>query len=104
MEGSDADRKARAVAQVQPIIEAAEQAAAGIIEEAEAQAEKQVAAARASSDRMVAESAADLGALTDQLIARAESLKQHSDELLEALSRARRGLEVTAEAGSEDEA
>lgn len=95
----DAEHKARTMAQVQPIIEAAEQAATGILEEAEAQARKQIEEAKAGAEQLAAERAGDMWALTDELIRRAEGVKRQADELLEALEQTRRGAGSALEAG-----
>jgi hypothetical protein len=95
----DAEHKARTMAQVQPIIEAAEQAATGILEEAEAQARKQIEEAKAGAEQLAAERAGDMWALTDELIKRAEGVKRQADELLEALEQTRRGTGSALEAG-----
>ncbi len=95
----DEEHKARTLAQVQPIIEAAEQAATGILEEAEAQARKQVEEAEARTEQLAAERAHDMWALTDELIARAEGVKRQADELLAALEQTRRGVGSVVEAG-----
>jgi hypothetical protein len=88
----DAEHKAWTLAQVQPIIEAAEQAATGILEEAEAQARKQIEVATARAEQLAAERAHDMWALTDELIARAEGVKRQADDLLNALEQTRRGV------------
>lgn len=100
----DAEHKARTIAQVQPIIEAAEQAATGILEEAEAQARKQVEEAQARADQLAAERAHDMWAQTDELIKRAEGVKRQADELLAALEQTRRGVGSALEAGAPGEA
>jgi ElaB/YqjD/DUF883 family membrane-anchored ribosome-binding protein len=99
----DDEHKARTMAQVQPIIEAAEQAATGILEEAEAQARKQIEQAEARAEDLASERAHDMWALTDELIARAEGVKRRADELLEALERTRRGVGSVIEAGPPSE-
>lgn len=86
------------MAQVQPIIEAAEKAATGIIAEAEAKAAKYVEESRRRTEEIANQQAKDMWALTDALIARAESVKRQSDELLQALNQTRRGVEATLEA------
>ncbi len=88
----DAEHKARTMAQVQPIIEAAEQAATGILEEAEAQARRQVEEAQERADELADQRAQDMWALTDELINRAEAVKRQADDLLEALEQTRRGV------------
>jgi vacuolar-type H+-ATPase subunit H len=78
---------------IQLIIDAAEQAAAGIIDDAEAQARQYLEEARARADRIAAQRATKMWSFTDDLIERAEAVKQQSDELLRALDEARQGVE-----------
>ncbi len=89
------------MAQVQPIIEAAEKAATGIIAEAEAKAKRHVEESRESTEQLATERAKDMWALTDDLIARAEAVRKQSDDLLTALSQTRRGAEAALRARSE---
>lgn len=84
--------------QVQPIIQAAEQAATGIIEDAEARARIYVEESRRRADELAKERAEDLWTLTDGLIARAEAVKKQSDELLTALNQTKRGAEAALQA------
>lgn len=78
---------------IQLIIDAAEQAAAGIIDDAEAQARQYLEESRARADRIAAQRATKMWSFTDDLIERAEAVKRQSDELLRALDEARQGVE-----------
>lgn len=71
------------------IIEAAEKAAAGIIEDAEEQARRYLMESRRRADEAAAERTRAISDLTDSLVARAEIVKRHSDELIDALDTAR---------------
>jgi vacuolar-type H+-ATPase subunit H len=84
---------------VQPIIEAAEQAAAGIVSDAEAQAEAYLDEVRQRADRIAEERAREMWGLTDDLIQRAEAVRHQSEELLRALDDARRRVEEAFRAG-----
>ena len=88
------------MAQVQPVIEAAEKAATAIIAEAEAQAAKYVEESRRRTEEIANQRATDMWALTDALIERAEAVKRQSDDLLQALNQTRRGVEAALQAGS----
>jgi cell division septum initiation protein DivIVA len=83
---------------VQPIIEAAEEAATGIIAEAEAEAARYVEESRQRTEEIAGQQAQNMWALTDALIARAEAVKRQSDELLKALNQTKRGAEAAIEA------
>jgi vacuolar-type H+-ATPase subunit H len=89
----------RATERVQLIIEAAEQAAAGIISDAEVQAKAFLDEARQRADLIAGERAREMWGLTDDLIQRAEAVRRQSDELLRALDDARRGVEEALRAG-----
>jgi vacuolar-type H+-ATPase subunit H len=84
---------------VQLIIEAAEQAAAGIISDAEAEAEAYLGEARQRANRIAEERAREMWGLTDDLIRRAEAVRRQSDELLRALDDARHRVEEALRAG-----
>jgi hypothetical protein len=73
---------------IQAIIEAAERAAAGIIRDAEAQARRFLEESRERVRSVAEERARSIAETTDALLARAEVLKRHSDELIRALERA----------------
>jgi len=94
------DPDAQAMARVQPIIQAAEQASAGIIAEAETQARRYVEESRRRADEIAASRAREMWSLADDLIARGEVVRQRSDELLAALSYAKQGLEQALGAGA----
>lgn len=74
---------------IELIIEAAERAAAGIIADAEAQARSYLEQSRARADQIATERSAGLSELADSLMARAESVKEQSADLIEALEAAR---------------
>ena len=74
---------------IELIIEAAERAAAGIIADAEAQARSYLEQSRARADQIANERSAGLSELADSLMTRAESVKQQSADLIEALEAAR---------------
>ncbi|MEX2108298.1 MAG: hypothetical protein WD827_05385 [Solirubrobacterales bacterium] len=84
---------------MQLIIEAAEQAAAGIIDDAEAQAKAYLEESRQRADRVAEQRAREMWGVTDDLIARAETIRQQSDELLRALDGARRAMDEALRAG-----
>jgi hypothetical protein len=73
---------------VQRIIEAAGQAAAGIIEDAEAQASAYLEESRQRAALLAEQRSREMWGLADELIARAEAIRQQSDELLRALDAA----------------
>jgi hypothetical protein len=77
---------------IQVIIEAAEQAAAGIIEDADAQARRYIDASRKRADALADERVRVMADLTDTLIRQADVVKRQSDELLSALDSARSEL------------
>src|SRR5688572_1773216 len=74
---------------IELIIEAAERAAAGIIADAEAQARSYLEQSRVRADQIATERSAGLSELADSLMTRAESVKQQSADLIEALEAAR---------------
>jgi hypothetical protein len=74
---------------IQVIIEAAQQAAAGIIEDADAQARHYIDASRQRADDLADERVRVMSDLTDTLIRQAEMVRRQSDELLAALDSAR---------------
>ena len=74
---------------IELIIEAAEKAAAGIIADAEAQARSYLEQSRVRADQIATERSAGLSELADSLMTRAESVKQQSADLIEALEAAR---------------
>lgn len=75
------------------IIEAAERAASGIIEDAESQARDYLEESRRHADRIAEQRMRAMSELTDSLLRQAEAAKRQSDELIEALDRARRQIE-----------
>jgi len=81
------------MAEVQPLLEAAQHAATAIMEEAEVRARRHVEETRAQMEALAAERARDMLELTDGLIERAEAVKELSDDLLRTLTMTRRGLE-----------
>lgn len=83
---------------IEPIIEAAEQAATAIIAEAEARAARYVEESRRRTEAIATEQAREMWSLTDTLIGRAEEVKRQSDELLLALNRTRRGVRAALDA------
>jgi hypothetical protein len=93
---------------IQVIIEAAEQAAAGIIEDADAQARRYIDASRKRADALADERVRVMADLTDTLIHQADVVKRQSDELLAALDSARSelatriGQELSAGPGPQD--
>ena len=74
---------------IELLIEAAARAAAGIIADAEAQARSYLEESRARADQNANERSAGLSELADSLMTRAESVKQQSADLIEALEGAR---------------
>lgn len=90
---------ASATERVQLIIEAAEQAAAGIINDAEAQARSYLEESRRRAERIAEQRAREMWGLTDDLIARAEAVRRQSDELLRALENARRAIDDALRVG-----
>ena len=74
---------------IELIIEAAERAAAGIIADAEAQARSYLEQSRVRADQIATERSAGLSELADSLMTRAESVKEQSADLIEALESAR---------------
>lgn len=97
---SSGDPDAMAMARVQPIIAAAEQASTAIIAEAEAQAQRYVQESRQRADEIAAARAREMWSVADELIARGEAVRQRSDELLAALAYAKQGLEQALGASS----
>jgi hypothetical protein len=86
---------------VQAVLEAAERAAEGIIKDAEAEAERQLAESRARAEQLVRERSGLAGQLTDDLLERAATIKEQSDQLITALQHAIDMLEAELAADSE---
>jgi ATP-dependent Zn protease len=78
---------------IQPIIEAAEQAAERVVDEAEAEAERYLEESRLHADRIAAQRAAEMEALAAALLEHAELVKSQADDLLQAMSDARRRMD-----------
>lgn len=74
---------------IQAIIQAAEQAAAGIIEDADAQARHYIDSSRQKADALADERVRVMSGLTETLVRQAELVRRQSDELLSALDSAR---------------
>ena len=74
---------------IQAIIQAAEQAAAGIIEDADAQARRYIDTSRQKADDLADERVRVMSSLTETLVRQAELVRRQSDELLSALDSAR---------------
>jgi hypothetical protein len=70
------------------IIDAVEQAAAGVIDDAEAQAKEHLERARTRADRLAAERIRAITELSDGLIEQAEALKRQADSLIAAFAEA----------------
>ena len=70
------------------IIDAVEQAAAGVIDDAEAQAKEHLERSRTRADRLAAERIRAITELTDGLIEQAEALKRQADSLIAAFAEA----------------
>jgi hypothetical protein len=87
------DSIASAAARIQTIVEAAEEAAAGIIDDAEAQARRYLEESRLRGDRIADRRAQEMSSLADALVDRAEAVKRQSDELLRALDQAKLQVE-----------
>jgi ElaB/YqjD/DUF883 family membrane-anchored ribosome-binding protein len=75
---------------IQSLIEAAEQAAAGIREEAEEAARTYLEEYRRRADALASERVQEISQLTDNLVSRARAVAQQSDELIAALDEAGR--------------
>ena len=74
---------------IQAIIQAAEQAAAGIIQDADAQARRYIDTSRQKADALADERVRVMSNLTETLVRQAELVRRQSDELLSALDSAR---------------
>lgn len=96
--------EAESKAQVKKIVEAAEETATKIIAEAEAKAAAYVEETQLRTDEAAAKQAQDIWTLTDTLIARAEAVKDQSDELLRALNQTKRGVEAATSAKEAEQA
>lgn len=75
---------------IQSLIEAAEQAAAGIREEAEEAAHTYLEESRRRADALASERVQEISQLTDNLVSRARAVARQSDELIAALEEAGR--------------
>jgi ElaB/YqjD/DUF883 family membrane-anchored ribosome-binding protein len=75
---------------IQSLIEAAEQAAAGIREEAEEAARTYLEESRRRADALASERVQEISQLTDNLVSRARAVARQSDELIAALDEAGR--------------
>jgi vacuolar-type H+-ATPase subunit H len=84
---------------IQAIIQAAEQAAAGIIEDADAQARHYIDSSRQKADALADERVRVMSGLTETLVRQAELVRRQSDELLSALDSAR--TELAGQIGKE---
>lgn len=84
--GPDASISSR----IQSLIEAAEQAAAGIREDAEEAARTYLEESRRRADTLASERVREISQLTDNLVSRARAVAQQSDELISALDEAGR--------------
>jgi deoxyribodipyrimidine photolyase len=78
---------------LEAIVAAAEQAATKVIDDAEREAQRQLADARAQAEALAAERLAAQAAQADSLIAQAEQIRQHSEQLLAGLARFKSELE-----------
>lgn len=91
-DGSTKALAADAAARIGAIIEAAEQAAAGVIDDAEMQARKYLSDTLAEADQLVAERLASISDLTDSLVAQAEEIRSRSERLVDSLELAKSRL------------
>ena len=98
-EGSDVE--SILTSRVESILEAAEEAAAGIRQDAEERAGDYLEEARIRADDVTAERIRQISELTDTLVNRVRAVAQQSDELIAALDDA--GRRVTGEAQPEPE-
>jgi len=85
------------------IVEAAERAAVAVIDDAEKQAQRHLDEAQAEADRLVADRLASLSALTDSLLAQAESAKAEAAGLIARLEEAKRRLAAGEELEAPDD-
>jgi cell division septum initiation protein DivIVA len=74
------------------IVEAAERAAVAVIDDAEKQAQRHLDEAQTEAGRLVDDRLASLNALTDSVIAQAESIKAEAQDLVAKLEEAKRRL------------
>jgi vacuolar-type H+-ATPase subunit H len=81
------------------IVEAAERAAVKVIDDAEEEARDRLERAEAEAERLVGDRLAELGGLTNSLIAQAEAVRAQSEQLIAALEQARRRLAGEGEPG-----
>ena len=77
---------------IESVLEAAEQAADGIRQDAQEWAKRYMEESRRKADEMAEKRVKELSELTDQLVNRARSVAQQSDELISALDDAGRRL------------
>lgn len=71
------------------IVEAAERAAVTVIDDAEAQARRQLQQAEVDAELLVSDRLTALADLTDSLLARAEAIREQSEQLIATLEAAR---------------
>jgi hypothetical protein len=83
---------ASATERIQLIIDAAEQAAAGIRSEAREQAQRYVQESRQEADRVSRDKISQMAELTDALVEQASRVRQRSNDLIAALDSAARQL------------
>ena len=86
---------------LEAIVEAAEQAAAGVIDDAEAQARHYLAQARAEAERVTEDRIGDLSELIDVLLGQAISLRREAERLQQTLEAARARIEADPGGGDE---
>jgi hypothetical protein len=81
--------RATTAERLEAIVEAAERAAEGVIDDAETQARRYLAQARAEADRVTEARIAELSALIDVLLGRADSLQREAEQLHTTLEEAK---------------
>jgi hypothetical protein len=86
-------------ARIQAIIDAAQDAAAGILKDAEVQARKRIDGSKERAEKVASERVEDIYAVTDALVEQARKVRERSGELVKALDDAIRHVD-----GSEPEA
>lgn len=90
---------------VESVLEAAERAAADIRRDAEQWAQQHMEKTRRHADELAAQRVQELSSITDDLLARAQALARHSDELVDAVDAARRRvLRGLPSAGDQEQA
>jgi vacuolar-type H+-ATPase subunit H len=85
-----------AARRVEAIIEGAEKAAGQVIDDAEARAREYLAEAEAEADRAAAKRLAELGELTEALVAQADAIRRQAELLTGSLREAKERLESEA--------